>query len=303
MGWMIIGTWRMALEGIAKSAEMLENGGSAGDCVENAIKMVEDCPYYESVGCGGLPNENGEVELDAGYMDGDSLSFGAVGGIRDFKNPVSIARRLSQEKVNCFLTGSGAEEFAHRSGFERKNMLTESAAMRYRNKLNETGRDLIPYEGHDTVGVVALDKNHSVACGTSTSGLFMKRRGRLGDSPVCGPGFYADSRVGGCVATGLGEDIMKGCVSYEAVRLMEEGHSPQDAADIAVSKLCGRFAERHREIGDVSVVCLNNRGEFGAATNIGEFSFAAAAEGLPPAVYVCSVRDGRTVYEAEARNI
>ena len=120
MTWGIIGTWRMALEGIEEAKIVLKEGGSSLDAVEIAVKMVEDCPEYRSVGYGGLPNENCEVELDAAFMDGDTLSIGAVGGIQGFKNPVSIARKLMEEKFNIFLAGSGAEKYAREKGFEEK---------------------------------------------------------------------------------------------------------------------------------------------------------------------------------------
>ena len=298
MNWAVIATWRMALEGIQEGTKLLQNKGSSGDAVEIAIKMVEDFPYYKSVGYGGLPNENGEVELDAAYMDGDSLSIGAVAGIKDFKNPISIARKLSQEKFNCFLVGHGADEYAHKNGFERANMLTDRAIIYYKNRLKETvDKGLSPYAGHDTVGMIALDSNHSMACGTSTSGLFMKKRGRTGDSAVSGSGFYVDSEVGGATATGLGEDIMKGCISYEIVRLMKDGYTPQEAADKAVSELNDLLIKRRKEAGDISVVCINNKGEFGVATNIEGFSFVVATEKLPPTVYVCSVENNKTTYE------
>ncbi|QAT61422.1 MULTISPECIES: N(4)-(beta-N-acetylglucosaminyl)-L-asparaginase [Tissierellales] len=298
MSWAIIGTWRMALEGIEKAAELLVNRGNSGDAVETAIKMVEDFPYYKSVGYGGLPNENGEVELDAAFMNGDTLSIGAVGGIKNFKNPISIAKKLSKEEFNCFLIGQGAEEYADKNGFERKNMLTDRAIIHYKNRLKETAdKRLTPYKGHDTVGIVSLDLNDSMACGTSTSGLFMKKRGRLGDSPLVGSGFYVDSEIGGAVATGLGEDIMKGCISYEIVRLMGEGCSPQEAADKAVFKLNNILVDRRKKSGDISVVCINNRGEFGAATNAEGFSFVVATEKLSLTAYVCSVKDNKTIYE------
>ena len=111
--WGMIATWRMAVEGITKGSELLKDGKSAGDAIETAIREVEDFPYYKSVGYGGLPNEEMEVEMDAAYMDGDTLDIGAVAAIRDFANPVSIARRLSREKVNSFLAAEGAETFAH----------------------------------------------------------------------------------------------------------------------------------------------------------------------------------------------
>ncbi|MGO1819920.1 MAG: N(4)-(beta-N-acetylglucosaminyl)-L-asparaginase [Senegalia sp. (in: firmicutes)] len=298
MTYAMIATWRMALEGIEEGVKILKNNGSSADATEEAVKMVEDFPYYKSVGYGGLPNENGEVELDAAFMDGDSLSIGAVAGIRDFKNPISIARKLSEEKVNCFLVGAGAEEYAHKNGFERQNMLTDRAIIHYKNRLKETvDKGLSPYSGHDTVGMVALDTNDSMASGTSTSGLFMKKRGRTGDSAVSGSGFYVDSEIGGASATGLGEDIMKGCSSYEIVRLMKEGYTPQEAADKAVSELNDLLIKRRKKAGDISVVCINKKGEFGVATNIEGFSFVIATDKIEPTVYVCKNENGKTTYE------
>ena len=106
--WGIIATWRMAYEGIEKASEMLSAGGDGVDAFERAVGEGEDFPYYKSVGYGGLPNEEMEVELDAAYMDGDTLDIGAVAAIKDFANPVSIARRLSKEPVNNLLVGEGA---------------------------------------------------------------------------------------------------------------------------------------------------------------------------------------------------
>lgn len=302
MEWAMIATWRMAIEGITEASKLLENRESAGNAIEKAIKMVEDYPYYKSVGYGGLPNENGIVELDAGYMDGDTLSIGAVAGIRDFGNPISIAKKLSEERFNCFLVGIGAEEYAQKNGFERKNMLTDRAKQHYEKRIKETiEKGLSPYDGHDTVGMIALDRNKTMVAGTSTSGLFMKKRGRAGDSPVCGSGFYVDSEIGGATATGLGEDLMKGCISYEIVRLMKEGYHPQDAADKAVLDLNNVLAKRRGRSGDLSVVCLNNKGEFGVATNIDGFSFSLVTENQEPTVYVCKNTDGKTTYEVASK--
>lgn len=149
--WGMIATWRMAVEGITKGSELLKEGGDAGDAIETAIREVEDFPYYKSVGYGGLPNEEMEVELDAAYMDGNTLDIGAVAAIKDFANPVSIARSLSHEKVNCMLVAEGAEKFAHKQGFERKNMLTDRAKAHYRKRVKEIKQqELKPYSGHDT---------------------------------------------------------------------------------------------------------------------------------------------------------
>ena len=234
----IIATWRMAKEGIEQGFEQLNQNGKASDAIETAIKAVENFPYYKSVGYGGLPNEDQVVELDAGYMDGDTFDVGAICAIKDFANPISIAKKLSEEKVNNILVSYGAEKYAREHHFEEKEMLTDRAKAFYRKKkkeLEQQAQELKPYDGHDTVGMVCLDENGTVVAGTSTSGLFMKKPGRIGDSPFVGSGFYADSEVGGATATGLGEDLMKGCISYEIVRLMKEGLTPQQACEKAVN--------------------------------------------------------------------
>ncbi len=297
MNWGIIATWRMGFEGVEKASKILKEKGKVGDALELAIKEVEDYPYFKSVGYGGLPNENCVVELDAAYMDGDSLSFGAVAAIRDFANPISIARKLSDYDFNNFLVARGAEEFASKEGFERKNMLTDRAIIHYKNRVKEVQeKDLKPYAGHDTVGMVALGENSMVA-GTSTSGLFMKKPGRVGDSPVCGSGFYVDSEVGGATATGLGEDLMKGAISYEIVSLMKKGLSPQEACDQAVIDLDAKLKRKRGKAGDLSVVAMDKEGNFGVATNIDGFSFAVASHKQEPRVFVCQVKDGKTIYE------
>ncbi|MGX6445845.1 N(4)-(beta-N-acetylglucosaminyl)-L-asparaginase [Neobacillus sp. K501] len=294
--WGIIATWRMALEGVEAATGILRNGGSSGDAVETAVGMVEDYPFYKSVGYGGLPNENCEVELDAAFMDGDTLAIGAVAGIKDFKNPVFIARRLSEERFNSFLVGAGAEEFAHKNGFERSNMLTERARKLWEKRVKEIReKNLSPYDGHDTVGMVSVDTKGQMASATSTSGLFMKKRGRVGDSPLSGSGFYVDSSIGGASATGLGEDLMKGCVSYEVVRLMKEGVHPQAAAEQVVYQFTNLLTEKSGKAGAMSVVAMNNKGEWGVGTNV-EFSFVAATENGSPMVYVAYPEGEGTVY-------
>ncbi|MBL4936691.1 N(4)-(beta-N-acetylglucosaminyl)-L-asparaginase [Clostridium sp. YIM B02515] len=294
----IIATWRMAFEGITAGREILEDGGFAGDAIENAIREVEDFEFYKSVGYGGLPNEDMEVELDAAYMDGTTLDIGAVAAIKDYANPISIARRLSKEKVNNLLVAEGAERFAHKEGFQRKNMLTERAKIHYYNRIKEIKeQEIKPYSGHDTVGMVGLDKRGNMIAATSTSGLFMKKKGRVGDSPISGSGFYVDSKVGGASATGLGEDLMKGCISYEIVRLMKEGHHPQEACEIAVNRLDKELKERRGKSGDLSLIAMNNKGEWGVATNIEGFSFVVTTEHQEPIIYLAKNINGKCIHE------
>lgn len=301
----IIATWRMAKEGIEQGFEQLNQNGKASDAIETAIKAVEDFPYYKSVGYGGLPNEDQVVELDAGYMDGDTFDVGAICAIKDFANPISIAKKLSEEKVNNILVSYGAEKYAREHHFEEKEMLTDRAKAFYRKKkkeLEQQAQELKPYDGHDTVGMVCLDENGTVVAGTSTSGLFMKKPGRVGDSPFVGSGFYADSEVGGATATGLGEDLMKGCISYEIVRLMKEGLPPQEACEKAVNDLDASLKKRRTVAGDLSVVAMNNKGEFGCATNIDGFSFSVATSDVEPTVYLVTRQgDGHCTFEVASK--
>ena len=301
----IIATWRMAKEGIEQGFEQLNQNGKASDAIETAIKAVEDFPYYKSVGYGGLPNEDQVVELDAGYMDGDTFDVGAICAIKDFANPISIAKKLSEEKVNNILVSYGAEKYAREHHFEEKEMLTDRAKAFYRKKkkeLEQQAQELKPYDGHDTVGMVCLDENGTVVAGTSTSGLFMKKPGRVGDSPFVGSGFYADSEVGGATATGLGEDLMKGCISYEIVRLMKESLTPQEACEKAVNDLDASLKKRRTVAGDLSVVAMNNKGEFGCATNIDGFSFSVATSDVEPTVYLVTRQgDGHCTFEVASK--
>ena len=275
----MIATWEMAKEGVEKGVKILMDGGDSKDSVETGVKAVEDNPSYSSVGYGGLPNEECEVEMDAAFMDGKTLSIGAVAGIKDFKNPVSIARKLSSNRFNIFLVGEGAESYAHKNGFERKNMLTPEAKKSWEKRKREIyEKNLSPYDGHDTVCMIALDKIGDMATATSTSGLFMKKKGRVGDSPLSGSGFYVDNEIGGAAATGLGEDIMKGCLSYEVVQRMKNGKTPMEAARGAVSDFAKKLQRTRGHSGAFSVIAMNNNGEWGIGTNV-EFTFVVGEDG------------------------
>lgn len=293
--WGMIGTWRMSKEGIEKAAPILSEGGFAGDAVEIAVKEVENFPFYKSVGFGGLPNEEMIVELDAAYMDGSNLNIGMVGALQDFANPISIARSLSDLKINNFLVAQGAAKYARSKGFKEKKMLSNRAIVHYKNRQKSLEKEEIsPYSGHDTVGILAIDSSGHMAGGTSTSGLFMKKSGRIGDSPIIGSGLYVDSKVGGASATGLGEDLMKGLVSYEVVSLMKQGLSPQKAAEKVCFELDEELLERRGRAGDISLVCMNKNGEWGAASNIDTFSFSVVKKNQASQVYI-SKRDGNTM--------
>lgn len=294
MTWAAISTWRMSFEGLKKASKLLQEQQSAGDAVEQLINDVESFPDYHSVGYGGLPNEEGVVQMDAGYMDGDTFAQGSVAAIENVKNAVSVARKLSERKTNSFLVGQGATKFAMQNGFTMTNMLTKKAKTQWEDRMQaEKQENLVPYDGHDTVGAVMLDQKGSMVAATSTSGLFMKENGRIGDSPLSGSGFYVDSSIGGAAATGLGEDIMKGCLSYEIVNKMGEGKSPQQACDESLYPFINKLKEKYGSVGAISLIALDQNGNFGVATNV-QFAFCVAGTNQTPTIFVAEPEDNKT---------
>lgn len=271
----IIGTWSMCFDGLDEARALLMRGQSAGDAVERAITRVEDDPAYVSVGYGGLPARDGRVLLDAGYMDGSALRYGGVMAAENIQNPIRAARLLCGRETNCLLCGRGAEQFAISAGLPMRDMRTRESAARWREALQAL-RDEAPlnaYRGHDTVCVLALDGEGRMVAGTSTSGLFLKEPGRVGDSPIVGSGFYCDARCGAAAATGLGEDIMRGCLSYEIVSLMRRGASAQAACEEALRGLTERKRALGEDAGSISLIALSADGAFGAATTLDVFPF------------------------------
>ena len=272
----IIGTWKMCFDGLSEAMALLAGGACAGDAVEHAIVRVEDEPGYTSVGFGGLPARDGHVLLDAGYMDGNALRYGGIMAAESIKNPIRAARLLCGRTTNCLLAGRGAEQFALSAGLPMRDMRTEASTARWREAMQAL-RDETPldaYRGHDTVCVLALDSAGRMVAGTSTSGLFLKEPGRVGDSPIVGSGFYCDARYGAAAATGLGEDVMRGCLSYEIVSLMRRGAGAQEACEEALRGLVDRKHVLGEDPGSISLIALSSQGDFGASTTLDVFPFA-----------------------------
>ena len=287
----LIGTWRMCLDGARAGISLLRGGGTAGDAVERAVTDVEDRPEFVSVGFGGLPDRSGHVMLDAAYMDGTTLRMGGIMSAENIRNPISLARKLCGRTTDCLLAGRGAEQAAIAFGLPLRDMRTESSMEKWRAAVSEPTFRLSAYQGHDTVCVLALDEHGGMVAGTSTSGLFMKEPGRVGDSPLIGSGFYCDARFGAAAATGLGEDIMRGCLSYEIVSLMRRGASPADACREALSDLEDTRRRLGEEKGSISLIALAPDGRFGAATTLGLFPFAAGDD-KGVSLYACDEKGG-----------
>lgn len=267
MGYKFISTWKMSYQKMGEVKKMLKKKHSLQEIIEAVIMDVEDNPNFHSVGYGGLPNKEGVVELDAGYMDGDTLAFGAISAARNIKNPILVAASLIKGKTNNYLTGKGAEKYAKENGFKTRKMLTKKAKEKYQNKVKE--------ESHDTVCVIGKDLNGSMAAGVSTSGLFMKHPGRVGDSPIIGSGFYCDSQIGGAAATGVGEDIMRGCLSIAVVNYMKQGFDAQKACEKALFTYLERV---NNKTGSISLIALDKDGNYGACSTLEDFPFVVLDE-------------------------
>lgn len=258
----IIGSERSEV-GLPAGMDVLRRGGTALDAVEAAMRRCEDNLTDHYVGTGGLPNAQGVVELDASVMTGSDRRFGAVGALRGFPNPISVARAVMERlPQHCLLVGEGAALFARENGFESAELLTdESRAMwreqlltaaeavegentpavdgdhRYRHAALELVRRMAPHEGPwGTINIVALDAHGEMCVGVSTSGYPFKYPGRVGDSAVPGAGNWCDLRGGGAACTGRGELSLRGGTARTVVDLLALGKEPADACRIALEE-------------------------------------------------------------------
>lgn len=284
-----IATWNFGKTAVQVSGEALSNGSSALDAVERGINVIELDPNESSVGYGGLPNEQGIVELDAAIMDGTRLNAGSVAALQGIKTPISVARKVMEKTKHLMLVGNGATEFATKVGFQPENLLTEKSKAAWEAWKRENQRN--PYwshESHDTIGLVALDISGNIAAGCSTSGIAYKLPGRVGDSPIIGSGLYADSEVGGAAATGLGEEIAKFCSSFLVVEFMRNGYDPQSACELVIKRILERRPQA-KEVG-IGLIALDKQGRFGAASIRPGFPYAvwSAEFGVEMFQYVSS---------------
>jgi len=285
----IIATWSFSLKAIEVGMSILKAGGSSLDAVEETIKVVENDVTNRTVGLGGYPNLLGEVELDASIMDGSTLRAGAVAAVKNVRNPISLARKVMELTPHIMLVGEGACMFARLLGLEYHASLqpeAEKAWKEYiaqaldskpeRGTLNFWAKIIHKKQTHDTIGVVAIDKYGNIAAGCSTSGSAFKMPGRVGDSPIIGSGVYADNLAGGASATGLGEEIMRFCVTRMVVEHIYRGLSAQEAADTVMKTILSR----DRTARHIAVIALDAKGRFGASTTYDTFEYAFMTDNM-----------------------
>ncbi|WP_413283655.1 N(4)-(beta-N-acetylglucosaminyl)-L-asparaginase [Vibrio sp. MA40-2] len=243
-----------AWAGIQDTADMLDNGKNGLDAIIHGIEKVEAEPKVRSVGYGGWPNLLGEMEFDGAVMDGDDLRTGAVGAIKDHFHVTRVARKVMEELNHEIIVGDGATRFAYEMGFKCSSPLMEESKRVWFEKLqeitNEQNPDMSkrplaklnslitdPEKVRDTTVFLSNDKHGSTYSATSTSGWAWKYPGRLGDSPIVGAGFYADSRYGAAACTHTGEMTIRANTSYSIVMALRLGYSLHDAVDMAIEEL------------------------------------------------------------------
>jgi len=284
---LIIGS-ENALFALPPAMQILKQGSSALDAVEAAIRLVESNLEDHSVGVGGWPNLLGEVELDASIMDGRDRSSGAVGALRGYAHPISVARRVMDSLPHVFLTGQGAADFAAEMGFAREETLTDVAAQEWIARVQANvppvkmatlfqrremrawvalARD--PQRIAGTVDVIAIDAQGNIASGVSTSGWAWKYPGRLGDSPIIGAGNYCDNRYGAAGCTGYGELAIRGSTARTVVLCMQLGMSLEEACQHALRDLPA--APAGWEDNMMNIVAVDRHGNHCGATNIKEW--------------------------------
>jgi N4-(beta-N-acetylglucosaminyl)-L-asparaginase len=268
---LIVSTWAFGKPSNERALEVFKTGGSALDAVEKGINLAEEDLSNASVGAGGIPNSAGVVQLDACIMDGSSHKAGSVAALEGIANAVSVARRVMERTRHVMLVGAGARAFALEQGFREQDLLTSEQ----KRKWEEWKQKQPVAKGHDTIALLALAPDGTIAGGCSTSGLGYKLPGRVGDSPIIGSGLYVDNEVGAAGATGIGENVMRFCGSFMVVELMRSGMHPVEACAETIQ----RIMRKHPPNTDLSInfVALNKKGDYGAAGTGQGFQFASTS--------------------------
>lgn len=254
-------TWRFP-EANNTAGKALEEGKSALDAVIEGVAIEENNILNTTVGKGGAPDREGDVTLDACVMSPEG-DCGAVLCVKNIKNVASLARKVMEETPHVMLAGAGAESFALAQGFAKENLLTDESKKAWQEWLKTSSyKPIINIENHDTIGMLAIDARGDIAGACTTSGLGYKMAGRVGDSPIVGSGLFLDNEIGGAVATGMGEEVVKTVGSFLIVELMRNGMSPQDACEEAIHRIVKK-SDNYKNF-QIAYIAINKAGETGA---------------------------------------
>jgi N4-(beta-N-acetylglucosaminyl)-L-asparaginase len=283
---------------LQKGMDILKSGGDTLDAVVATVTVVEDDPNDDSVGYGGLPNEEGVVELDASVMHGPTHRCGSVASVQKIKNVSRLAKTVMERTNHVMIVGDGACRFAVDEGFEEMNLLTDHSrkiwlAWKARTSFNwRPGIDspewkaavaqifdndpekmayairVINHPPTGTINCLAVNEKSEISGTTTTSGLAWKIPGRVGDSPVIGAGLFVDGDVGGAGSTGKGEENIKISGGHTIVELMRKGTKPADACQEALGRVVRNYNGNKQKLGtfQITFYALNKDGEYGSAS-------------------------------------
>jgi beta-aspartyl-peptidase (threonine type) len=247
---------------------VLENNGTALDAVEVAVKKLENCPLFNAAK-GSVFNAIGKHEMDASIMDGKTTLAGAVCGVHNIQNPVSLARQVMEQTEHVLLMGEGAMDFAATIGYPFIDDDYFYDEFRYQQWLKIKDTENFQLDHSDlkdkkfgTVGAVALDIHGSIAAATSTGGMTNKKFGRVGDSPIIGAGTYANNATCAVSCTGSGEYFLRGVVAYDVACLIEhKNYTLEDACEEVIQ-------HRLKNIGgDGGLIAVDTKGNITLSFN------------------------------------
>ncbi len=302
---------RNALAAVKTAVERMVAGDLPVDAAVAGVAINEADPEDIGVGYGGIPNEEGVVQLDAAVMDGTTMAAGAVAALEGIKHPARVALLVMRRTTRVLLVGEGAKRFALAHGFAEENLLTERARkiwLHWKDTASAVDDWLADPEAladpdlrwffqrdgtdalnpHGTVHVSALDAAGRVGCCTSTSGLYFKLPGRVGDSPLVGCGLYCDGEVGSAGATGHGESCIIAAGAHTVVEFMRRGASPTDACLETLRRVVRNSRRpflldaQGRPRNGLSLYALNLKGEVGGAATFKGRRFAVCRAGEAP---------------------
>jgi N4-(beta-N-acetylglucosaminyl)-L-asparaginase len=286
------------INALQKGMDVLKAGGDTLDAAIAAVTVVEDDPNDDSVGYGGLPNEEGVVELDASVMHGPTRRAGSVASVQKIKNVARLAKTVMERTNHVMLVGDGARRFGVAEGFEEINLLTEHSrkiwlAWKAKSSVNwRPGIDspewkeqvakifdndpvqiayaesVIAHPPTGTINCLAVNEKGEISGTTTTSGLAWKIPGRIGDSPIIGAGLFVDGDVGGAGSTGKGEENIKISGGHTIVEMMRKGMKPGDACLEALGRVVRNYNNDKKKLGTfhIQFYALNKNGEYGAAS-------------------------------------
>jgi N4-(beta-N-acetylglucosaminyl)-L-asparaginase len=270
------------LRAVARTGELLGQGMDTLDAAIEGVKIQELDPKDHSVGYGGLPNEDGVVQLDASCMHGPTHRAGAVGALEDIMLASVVAKYVMLYTDHIMLVGEGAKRFALSMGFEKVNMLTDEAREIWLHwRANRSSTDdwrnisddtvIVPKVRHGTINCNAVNTKGEISSVTTTAGVAFKVPGRVGDSAIVGAGQYTDNDVGAAGSTGLGEANIKVCGGFFTVENMRRGMKPTDACLATLKRVlttteADLMNERGRPKFQLDFYAVNKQGEYGAAS-------------------------------------